>query len=92
MGGQCRASGPLSVMKPLMDMVRTQRRELCTGMGTILLFLAASISMCAALQVNHERGSSNRMRYDGEAFELVHEGDGIAAGEEVWHACTDPLL
>lgn len=34
--------------------------------------------------VNHDRASPNRMRYNGEAFQLVHEGQGIQVGEEVW--------
>ncbi len=60
----------------------------CSAPECTIDFFLAIIRVCAASQVNHERGSANRMRYDGEAFQLVHEGDGIAAGEEVWHACS----
>ncbi len=35
--------------------------------------------------VNHDRASPNKIRYRGGAFELVHNGTGIAAGEEVRH-------
>lgn len=33
--------------------------------------------------INHDRASDNRIRYRKGAFELVHEGDGIQAGDEV---------
>ena len=33
--------------------------------------------------INHDRASANTLRYDGDCFQLVHEGEGIAAGDEV---------
>ena len=42
--------------------------------------------------VNHDRASDNRIRYREGAFELVHEGDGIEAGQEVRSAFHVPLL
>ena len=33
--------------------------------------------------INHNLASQNTMRYNGDSFQLVHEGEGIAAGEEV---------
>lgn len=35
--------------------------------------------------LNHDRESPNRMRFNDGAFQLVHEGDGIEAGEEVYY-------
>ena len=74
---------------------RLQRKE-STGIVRHLLWLrrnwtvgpapaGGSLSVMKPLMdmVNHERGSPNRMRYTGDAFQLVHEGDGLAAGEEV---------
>ncbi len=42
--------------------------------------------------VNHDRASDNRIRFRGGAFELVHEGDGIKAGEEVSTAWAYSIL
>lgn len=33
--------------------------------------------------INHDLASQNSMRYTGDSFQLVHEGEGIAVGEEV---------
>lgn len=33
--------------------------------------------------INHDRASPNRIRYQAGRFELVHEGEGISAGDEV---------
>lgn len=42
--------------------------------------------------VNHDRASPNKIRYRGGAFELVHRGAGIAAGEEVRHRLLQPII
>ena len=39
--------------------------------------------------LNHNRSSPNEMRFQQGAFQLVHRGPGILAGEEVWTICTD---
>lgn len=44
---------------------------------------SSSVMLPLMDMLNHDRDSPNRMRFNGGAFELVHEGEGIEAGDEV---------
>lgn len=39
--------------------------------------------------LNHNRSSPNEMRFQQGAFQLVHRGPGILAGEEVGTICSN---